>query len=115
MSGAPLRAVIITRPGTFMLLSGKPMEYRKIADNGNVQLQAFCPRCGTAIYATSTVDEPKAYNVRIGVVRQRNELVPRGQIFVRSQQPWVNDLNSIQKFECMPLRARPGLGMCQPT
>jgi hypothetical protein len=98
MSGAPLRAVIITHPGTLMLLSGKPMEYRKTADNGNVRLQAFCPRCGTAIYATSTADEPKAYNVRIGAVCQRNELVPRGQIFVRSQQPWVNDLNSIQKF-----------------
>jgi hypothetical protein len=27
MSGAPLRAVVITRPGTFVLLSGKPTEY----------------------------------------------------------------------------------------
>src|SRR5438552_1364 len=33
MSGAPLRAVIITRPGTFVLLSGKPMEYQKTADS----------------------------------------------------------------------------------
>src|SRR6516225_3544936 len=33
MSGAPLRAVIITRPGTFVLLSGKPTEYRKTADS----------------------------------------------------------------------------------
>ena len=29
MSGAPLRAVIITRPGTFVLLSGKPTEYQR--------------------------------------------------------------------------------------
>ena len=29
MSGAPLRAVIITRPGKFVLLSGKPTEYRR--------------------------------------------------------------------------------------
>jgi hypothetical protein len=29
MSGAAFRAVIITRPGTFVLLSGKPTEYRK--------------------------------------------------------------------------------------
>ena len=104
MSGAPLRAVIITRPGTFALLSGKPTEYRKTADSGNVRLQAFCPKCGTAIYATSTGDEPKAYNVRLGAVRQRNELVPRRQIFVRSQQEWVNDLNSIPKFNAMPQR-----------
>jgi hypothetical protein len=99
MSGAPLRAVIITRPGTFVLLSGKPTEYRKTADSGNVRLQGFCPQCGTALYATSIDDEPKAYNVRLGALRQRNELVPRRQIFVRSQQAWVNDLNSIPKFD----------------
>ena len=102
MSGAPMRAVIITHPGTFKLLSGKPTEYRKIAESGNVRLQAFCPQCGTAIYSTSTGDEPKAYAVRLGALRQRNELVPRRQIFVRSQQPWVNDLNSIRKFEGTP-------------
>src|SRR5499426_2962526 len=66
MSGAPLRAIVATRPGTFVLLSGKPTEYRKTADSGNVRLQAFCPHCGTPVYATSTGDEPKAYNVRLG-------------------------------------------------
>jgi hypothetical protein len=29
-------------------------------------------------------------------------LVPRRQIFVRSQHPWVTDLNSIPKFEGPP-------------
>ena len=71
-------------------------------DSGNVRLQGFCPQCGTALYATSAGNEPKAYNVRIGSLRQRNELVPRRQIFARSQQAWVNDLNSIPKFEAMP-------------
>jgi hypothetical protein len=104
MSGAPLRAVIITRPGAFVLLSGQPTEYRKTADSGNLRLQAFCPQCGTALYATSIDDEPKPYNVRLGALRQRNDLVPRRQIFVRSQQRWVNDLNSITKFEGMPPR-----------
>jgi hypothetical protein len=99
-----LRAVIITQPGTFALLSGKPTEYRKTADSGNVRVQAFCPHCGTAIYATSTGDEPKAYNVRLGALRQRNALVPRRQIFVRSQQPCIGDLTSIPKFDGMPQR-----------
>jgi hypothetical protein len=104
MSGAPLRAVIITRPGTFVLLSGKPTEYLKTADSEAVRPQEFCPRCGTAIYSTSIGDDPKAYNVRVGVLRQRHELVPRRQIFVRSQQAWVNDLDSITKFDTMPSR-----------
>ncbi len=102
MSGAPFRPVIISKPGTFVLLSGKLTEYRKIADSGNVRLQAFCPRCGTGIYATTTGDEPKTYNIRLGAVRQRTELVPRLQIFVCSQQPWVNDVHSIPKSERMP-------------
>jgi hypothetical protein len=102
MSGAPMRAVIITRPGTFVLLSGKPKEYLKTADSGAVRPQAFCPECGTALYSTSAGDDPKPYNVRVGVLSQRYELVPRRQIFVRSQQAWIHDLSSIQKFDKMP-------------
>jgi hypothetical protein len=37
MSGDPLRAVVITRPGTFVILSGRPTEYRKVTDSGNVR------------------------------------------------------------------------------
>jgi hypothetical protein len=104
MSGAPLRAVVMTRPGTFVLLSGKPTEYLKTADSGTVRPQGFCSRCGTAIYSTSVGDDPKVYNVRVGALRQRYELVPRRQPFARSQQSWINDLNSIQKFDKMPTR-----------
>ena len=89
----------MTRPGTFLLLSGEPTVYRKTADSGAVRLQGFCPRCGTALYSTSVGDDPKAYAIRLGAIRQRNELVPRKQWFVRSQQAWVNNLNSIQKFD----------------
>ena len=103
MSGAPLRAVIVTSAGSFVLLSGKPTEYRKTADSGNVRPQGFCPQCGTALYSTTVGDEPKAYNVRVGALSQRNKLVPRRQVFVRSQQAWISDLTSIQKFDKMPL------------
>jgi len=93
MSGAPFRAIIVTRPGTFLLLTGKPTEYRKIADSGNIRLQGFCPDCGTALYSRSIDDARNIYNVRVGVLQQRNELVPRRQVFVRSQLEWVNDLD----------------------
>jgi hypothetical protein len=42
-------------------------------------------------------------------VRQRNELVPRRQIFARSQQARVNDLAAIPKFEKARRRDDPGL------
>ena len=102
MSGAPLRAVIMTQPGTFVLLTGEPTVYQKTADSGAVRPQGFCPRCGTAIYSTSVGDDPKAYAVRVGALRQRNELVPRQQIFFRSRQTWINNLDSIPKFDKMP-------------
>jgi hypothetical protein len=102
MSGAPLRAIITTRPGTFLLLSGEPTEYRKIADSGNVRPQGFCPHCGTALYSTSASDGPKAYSIRLGSLRQRDELRPRRQAFARSQQKWISELDSIKKFEGMP-------------
>jgi hypothetical protein len=104
MSGAPLRAIVVARPGTFMVLSGESTEYRKIADSGIVRPQGFCSYCGTALYSTTVGDEPKAHNVRVGALLQRNELVPRRQLFVRSQHAWVNDLNSIRKFDGMPPR-----------
>jgi hypothetical protein len=53
ISGAPLRANIMTRPGTFLLLSGEPTVYGKTADSGAIRLQGFCPRCGAALYSTS--------------------------------------------------------------
>jgi putative tryptophan/tyrosine transport system substrate-binding protein len=50
------------------------------------------------------LDGPTAYAVRVGALRQRKELVPRRQGFVRSQQPWVNDIASMPKFDGMPPR-----------
>ena len=111
MSGAPLRAVIITQPGTFVLRSGHVMEYRKTADSGAVRPQAFCPHCGTPIYSTSVGDDPKAYNVRVGALLQRNELVPRRQVFVRSQQAWVNDLSSNPEIR----EDGPAVRICTPS
>ena len=37
--------------------------------------QAFCPRCGSPIYAARFGDAPKVYNIRLGTVRQRDQFV----------------------------------------
>jgi PHD/YefM family antitoxin component YafN of YafNO toxin-antitoxin module len=39
MSGAPLRAVITTRPGTFVIMSGEATEYKKTADLDELAVQ----------------------------------------------------------------------------
>jgi hypothetical protein len=52
---------------------GTPTRYLKTtADSGNLRIQAFCPTCGTPMYATAPGDNPPAYTVRIGTL-PRNE------------------------------------------
>lgn len=98
LSGSAFRTVI--RVGeTFRLISGEPTIYIKTAESGNKRAQAFCPRCGSPIYAASAEEGPKSYSVRAGTVRQCDLFVPRVQIWTRSRQKWVADLGSIRTFE----------------
>ena len=95
LSGSAFRVVAPTEPDTFVLRSGEPKIYVKIAESGAKRVQAFCPRCGSPIYATSADDPAAPYNLRVGTIRQRDQLVPRRQIWLRSAQPWINAIASI--------------------
>jgi hypothetical protein len=99
LSGSAFRLSIPALEGTFKLTGGEPAVYVKTAESGNKRAQGFCPRCGTSIYATSVGDGPKLYNLRVGSVRQRDQLVPKRQIWARSRQPWLAELATISKFE----------------
>jgi hypothetical protein len=71
----------------------------KTGDSGRRRAQAFCPECGSPIYATSEGDAAKIYSIRVGTSRQRHDLVPKAQIWCRSAQPWLGDLAMIGKAE----------------
>ena len=91
-SGSAFRTFARTTDGTFRLLSGEPTVYVKTADSGALRAQAFCPRCGSPIYATAAGEGPKSYTVRLGTVRQRDQLIPKMQIWTRSRRSWLSDL-----------------------
>lgn len=96
LSGAPYRASVIVPSGDFHLLSGEPAGYVKTsADSGNKRLQTFCPRCGSPFYATSPDDPSAPKFVRLGVVHQRDALMPKRQIWTSSQQSWTGSLEGI--------------------
>lgn len=93
------RTVVRVAGETFKIVSGQPTIYVKTAESGAKRVQGFCPRCGSPIYSTAEGDGPKFYSIRVGTVRQRVALVPKLQIWSRSQLHWVTDLASIPAME----------------
>ena len=86
----------------FQLRTGELKTYQKTADSGTLRALAFCPECGTRIYARTEDDDSKFFGLRVGTVTQRNELVPKVQVWCRSEQDWVADLSSIPKVDRQP-------------
>jgi len=99
LSGAAFRTVVLTRPGSFQLTSGELKLYVKTAESGAARQQSFCGTCGTPIYSTSDQDGPKIHSIRVGTVRQRDQLVPKKQIWCRSRQHWLDGLATLERFE----------------
>jgi len=101
LSGSAYRTNVRATKDNFKLLTGQPKIYIKTAESGNKRAQAFCPECGSAIYATSPTD-PQVYGLRVGTIRQRAELQPKTQGWCRSALDWVQDLSSAKQFPKQP-------------
>jgi hypothetical protein len=99
LSGSAFRTVVPVHCDHFRLIAGKPAIYVKTGESGNKREQAFCPRCGSPIYATAPGDGPKTYNIRVGTLRQRDQFVPKVQLWARSKQRWVHDFAAAREVE----------------
>lgn len=77
-------------------LRGEPKVYVKTAESGSRRAQAFCPECGSRLYACAEVD-PQVFNLRVGTIRQRATLTPKSQVWCRSALPWAMDLGTVRK------------------
>lgn len=99
LSGAPFRASVAAPQDEFRLLAGEPALYVKTAESGAKRTQSFCPRCGSPLYATASGDPDAPLNIRVGVIRQRDQLVPKRQLWGRSRQSWIDGLASILRLE----------------
>jgi hypothetical protein len=86
-SGAPFRAVLPVSAQN-VSLTGAPRHYVKVADSGNRRAQAFCPECGTQLYACDP-ESPTVLNLRLGCVNERAQLPPVVHIWGQSALPWV--------------------------
>ncbi len=98
-SGTAYGVFVAVVGDSFELQSGELKSYEKIADSGAVRSLNFCPECGTRIYATTVGEGLELFSLRVGTVRQRDQLQPSVQIWCRSAQDWVMDLRQIPKFD----------------
>src|SRR6516162_1973604 len=100
--------VIAPHENAFRLLSGEPKIYVKTGESGTKRVQSFCPECGTPIYSSTIGDGPKVYGVRVGTSRQRDQLVPKTQLWCRSSQRWLANLDATRQIETQPPFDRSG-------
>ena len=100
LSAAAYRIVVQSQETDFKLLNHSPKDYIKISESGAKRVQAFCPECGSHIYATSTENVgERVLNIRLGSVNQKDQFKPTGQIWCRSAQPWAFNLEDIPRVE----------------
>jgi hypothetical protein len=97
LTGCAYRVSVQVALADFELLKGEIKQYIKTADSGSKRVQAFCPECGTPLYAEA-LDNPTARSLRVGSVDQRASLRPRRQIWCRSALPWAEDLSKVAPF-----------------
>jgi len=101
LSGSAFTAFVPVPKEAFRL-RGQPRIYVKTAESGNRRAQAFCPDCGTRMYASAEKD-PQVFNLRLGTVRQRAALPPKSQVWCRSALPWVMDLAEVKQHPKQPM------------
>lgn len=96
MSGSLFRANVTAAGESFRLLRGTPKIYVKTADSGNQRAQAFCPDCGTSMWATSPTN-PTSYGLRVGTIAQRAMFRPTQQIWCQSELPWTREVGGLER------------------
>jgi hypothetical protein len=99
LTGTAFRVSVAVPESEFRLTAAEPKIYIKTAESGAKRAQAFCPECGSPIYATSVGEGSKVYGVRVGTARQRDQLVPSRQVWRRSALHWLPGLDEIEAFE----------------
>ena len=95
--GGTAFSLFVQVPKEALRLRREPRIYVKTAESGNRRAQAFCPECGTRLYAAAEKD-PQVFNIRVGTVRQRAQLRPKVQLWCRSALPWVHELGSVRQL-----------------
>ncbi len=102
LTGTAFRVTAPAQEGDYRITRGSPKIFIKTAASGAKRAQAFCPECGSHLYTTSVGEGPKIYGIRTGTARQRDQLVPRRQIWHGSRMKWLPEFEGIPTVEGQP-------------
>lgn len=95
-SSAPYRVSVFGVPAENIRLNGVAKTYTKKGGSGKDVHVAFCGDCGAALYSTS--GNAERFNLRVGAMKQRRDLVPKAQGFCGSGMPWAMNIDGIRKI-----------------
>ena len=88
-------------PRAGFAVTGQPTSYERAADSGNVISRAFCGRCGSALYSTSSAS-PDVVFLRASSLDDPDQFVP-GMIVYASRAPsWARLDPKLPTFSEMP-------------
>jgi len=94
LAGSAFRTTVFVSGG-FRFLKGAPTTYVKTADSGNRRVLAFCPVCGTSVYSKPEEGREGYFGLRVGSLRQRDQLIPQSQRWRRSARRWVGEIDHL--------------------
>ncbi len=95
LTGSAYRVTVAATRDRFTVRGNAPKAYAKVGDSGAVSVQYFCPKCGSPIYRASGDANDARIGIRIGTIRQRRQLTPSRQFWLRSALPFIHDLRAL--------------------
>jgi hypothetical protein len=93
LTGSAFRVTVRASAERFRL-EGEVSRYLKTADSGAQRVHAFCPTCGSPIYASAPGNPPN-YSLRVGALDRAADIVPKRQIWCDSALPWAQDISGL--------------------
>jgi hypothetical protein len=99
LSGSAFHTIVPAKEGSFEILTGELKQYTKTADDGAKRIQSFCPECGSPICSSPPEGVSGVLRIRVGVLKQRDQLTPKMQYWFRSAQPWTQDIPGLKIIE----------------
>ncbi|AUB43104.1 Mss4-like (plasmid) [Nostoc flagelliforme CCNUN1] len=89
----PRDALVVTQ--------GQPKAWIRKADSKHEVKNVFCGECGTRLFHERTYS-PGTINVKAGTLDDTSNLLPVGNLWTRSAQPWVTISEEMLNYEGQP-------------